>query len=184
MEARWSGVSFGNGASAVATFTLDTSLFNNPGHNLFAGPTSPFLGSYVPISDAFQNFQMTMTGSALGDGVFTASDFSLASFSTNAGTLNFNSELVGQPVLNGLWGVSQGSFSLSPANGSAPLSPGDFDITARGLNGIPSERLLLTSFAPVSTAAPVAVPETSTWVMGFLALGAVVFMVRQRRLRN
>jgi hypothetical protein len=28
---------------------------------------------------------------------------------------------------------------------------------------------------------PVAVPETSTWVMGFLALGAVVFMVRRPR---
>ena len=29
--------------------------------------------------------------------------------------------------------------------------------------------------------APAAVPETSTWVMGFLALGAVVFMVRRSK---
>jgi len=32
--------------------------------------------------------------------------------------------------------------------------------------------------SPIGTAA---VPETSTWVMGFLALGTVVFMVRRSK---
>ena len=33
-------------------------------------------------------------------------------------------------------------------------------------------------------ASPAAVPETSTWVMGLLALGAVIVMVRRNAMRS
>jgi hypothetical protein len=68
---------------------------------------------------------------------------------------------------------------------------GDFNLFSTGLSALtPSgssifsllsgggESMRLTSFKP-ATASPVAVPETSTWVMGFLALGVVLFLFRR-----
>lgn len=171
IQAEWSGTSLGNGASASASFTLDSSLFNNPGFSSFSG---------IAFSDAFQNFQLTVSGASSGNGVFTASDFSTIFLNTAGGTLDFHSELVGQSTPGGLWGATAypttvGDFNLF-SNGLSALTPTGSSIFSLLSGG--GEGMLLTSFAP-ATASPVAVPETSTWVMGFLALGAVLFMVRR-----
>lgn len=172
IQAQWSGASFGNGASATALFTLDTSALNNPGFSVFSGPT---------FASTFQNFQLTVTGASAGNGVFTGSDFGLIFLNTSGGTLDFHSQLIGQSTSSGLWGV-----------GTNPGLNGDFNFHSNGLNILTptassiftlktggNEFMLLSSFAPASPPAVVAVPETSTWVMGFLALGVVLFMVRR-----
>ncbi|MEI8386643.1 MAG: hypothetical protein WCG76_03495 [Verrucomicrobiota bacterium] len=169
IQALWSGAQFSNGASATATFTLDTSLFNNPGFSSFSG---------AAFSNAFQNFQLTVSGASSGNGVFTGSDFSVIFLNTAGGTLDFHSELVGQTTPGGLWGAASfptvvGDFNLF-SNGFSALTPTGASIFT--LLAGSGESIQLTSFAP---AAPVAVPETSTWVMGFLALGAVAFIARR-----
>ena len=171
IQAEWSGSSFANGASALASFTLDTSLLNNPGFSSFTGAN---------FSSAFQNFQLTVSGAASGNGVFTASDFSTIFLNTAGGTLDFHSELVGQSTPGGLWGATAfptvvGDFNLF-SNGLSALTPSGSSLFSLLSGG--GESLRLTSFKP-ATASPVAVPETSTWVMGFLALGVVLFMVRR-----
>ncbi len=172
IQAEWSGSSFANGASALATFTLDTSLLNNPGFASFSGAS---------FSNAFQNFQLTVSGASSGNGVFTASDFSMIFLNTAGGTLDFNSELVGQSTPGGLWGATAfptvvGDFNLF-SNGLSALTPSGSSIFSLLSGG--GERIQLTSFKP-ATPSPVAVPETSTWVMGFLALGTVLFLARRR----
>ena len=172
IQALWSGAQFSNGASATATFTLDTSLFNNPGFSSFSG---------AAFSNAFQNFQLTVSGASSGNGVFTGSDFSTIFLNTAGGTLDFHSELVGQTTPGGLWGAASfptvvGDFNLF-SNGFSALTPSGASIFTL-LTGS-GESIQLTSFAPAAPAAPVAVPETSTWVMGFLALGAVAFIARR-----
>ena len=171
IQAEWSGSSFANGASALASFTLDTSLLNNPGFSSF---------SAASFSNAFQNFQLTVSGASSGNGVFTASDFSTIFLNTAGGTLDFNSELVGQSTPGGLWGATAfptvvGDFNLF-SNGLSALTPSGPSIFSLLSGG--GESMLLTSFKP-ATPSPVAVPETSTWVMGFLALGTVVFLARR-----
>jgi hypothetical protein len=172
IQAVWSGAQFSNGASATATFTLDTSLFNNPGFSSFSG---------AAFSNAFQNFQLTVSGASSGNGVFTGSDFSTIFLNTAGGTLDFHSELVGQTTPGGLWGAASfptvvGDFNMF-SNGFSALTPTGASIFT--LHTGSGESIQLTSFAPAAPAAPVAVPETSTWVMGFLALGAVAFIARR-----
>ena len=172
IQALWSGAQFSNGASATATFTLDTSAFNNPGFSSFSGPA---------FSNAFQNFQLTVSGASAGNGAFTGGDFSTIFLNTAGGTLDFHSQLVGQTTPGGLWGAAAfpttvGDFNLF-SNGSNILTPTGSSIFTLHTGG--GESILLTSFAPAVPAAPVAVPETSTWIMGFLALGAVVFIARR-----
>ncbi|MEI8311449.1 MAG: hypothetical protein WCH98_11910 [Verrucomicrobiota bacterium] len=176
IQALWSGAQFSNGASATATFTLDTSLFNNPGFSSFTGASFP---------NAFQNFQLTVSGASSGNGVFTGSDFSLIFLNTAGGTLDFHSELIGQTTLGGLWGAASfptvtGDFNFF-SNGLSALTPSGASIFSLLTGG--GESILLTSFAPVAAAPVAAVPETSTWVMGFLALGVIVFVSRRSAIR-
>ncbi|MFZ4775028.1 MAG: hypothetical protein ACOYM3_06685 [Terrimicrobiaceae bacterium] len=112
--------------------------------------------------------------------MFTGSDFSTIFLNTAGGTLDFHSELVGQTTSGGLWGatafptvVGDFNFFSSGLSLSTPSGGSIFSLLSGG-----GESMLLTTFAPV-TAAPVAVPETSTWVMGFLAFGIVLFLLRR-----
>lgn len=177
IEAQWSGASFGNGASATALFTLDTSGLTNPGFSMLSGPS---------FASTFQNFQLTVAGASSGNGAFTNADFSTIFLNTASGTLDFHSELIGQSTPGGLWGPgvlpsTVGDFNLF-SNGLNPLTPTGSSIFTLKTGG--NEFLLLTSFAPSSPPAVVAVPETSTWIMGFLALGAVVLMIRRPAVRD
>ena len=152
IQALWSGSQFSNGASATATFTLNTSLFNNPGVSVFSGSS---------FTNALQNFQLTVAGASSGNGVFTASDFGLIVLNTASGTLDFHSELVGQTTPSGLWGAAAfpstlGDFNFL-SNGLSSLTPSGVSMFAFRTGG--GETLLLTSFAPVTPrAVPGAVP--------------------------
>jgi len=165
LEANWSGASHGNSAFATATFSLDTSAVPNP------GTTVGGLSSYM------QNFEFTLSGASSGNGVFTASDFSLFVLSTGSGTLDFHSELVGQTTPGGLWGLGTipvGDFNLFGSLLAAPTGSSAFVLmTGSG------EQISLTSLHPVIASTPVAVPETETWVMGMLAVGAIFIVARR-----
>jgi hypothetical protein len=168
MQAEWSGGPLGNGASAVATFTLDTSQLNNPGFSSFSGPT--FLST-------FQSFQITVSGASSGNGVFTTSDFSAIFLNTSGGTLDFNSELMGQSTPSGAWGTGAyptnvGDFNLF-SSGVNPLTPNGSSIFTLISGG--AEQMLLTSFAPI--------PEPSSWMMGCLALGVNLLIRRRNSVR-
>lgn len=171
IEAQWSGAGFSNGASATATFALDTALFNNPGFSSFVGSS---------FASAFQNFQLSVTGASLGNGVFSGSDFSTIFLNTAGGTLDFHSDLVGQSTPAGLWGFassgSNGDFNLF-STGVSSLTPTGSSIFTLLTGG--GERMSLTSFSPAS-ASPVAVPETGTWVMGLLGVGVFFVLVRRK----
>jgi hypothetical protein len=79
----WSGASFGNGATAVGTITMDVSRIFNPGH------TQQNSSQFVTA------FSITITGASTGNGTFGIDDFNGASlsggflFDTEGGTLDF-----------------------------------------------------------------------------------------------
>jgi len=177
MQAQWTGAAFGNGASATALFTLDTSGLSNPGISMLSGAS---------FASTFQNFQLTVTGASSGNGVFTGADFSTLFLNTAGGTLDFHSELIGQSTPLGAWGTTSFPFTVGDfnlfSNGLNPLTPNGSSLFTLLTGG--GESILLTSFAPSTPSPVVAVPETSTWVMGFLALGAIVFMVRRPTVRD
>lgn len=154
-DLEWSGASFGNGATAVGTITMDMSLVFNPGH------TQQNSGQFVSA------FSITITGASTGNGTFGFNDFNGASFSggflfdTEGGTLDFTNQLVGQPTPSGIWGISRGNFLLF-SNHSDLNTPTGVDgtplvITTSNGSG---DSLMLTSFAPVAS-----VPEPSSIVL-------------------
>ncbi len=165
LEANWSGASHGNSVFATATFSLNTSAVSNPGTTVGG------------ISSFMQNFELTLSGASSGNGVFTASDFSLFVLSTGAGTLDFHSELVGQSTPGGLWGLGTipvGDFNFFNSLLVAPTGSSAFVLMTNS-----GEQISLTSLHPVIASTPVAVPETETWVMGMLAVGAVFIVARR-----
>ena len=169
MQVEWSGSALGNGASAVATFTLDTSQLNNPGLSSFSGAS---------ILSTFQNFQITVSNASSGNGTFTTSDLSLIFLNTSGGTLDFNSELMGQSTPSGAWGTGAyptmvGDFNFF-STGSNPLAP--TGTSAFTLNTGGGQSMLMTSFAPI--------PEPSSWMMGGLAIGASLLIRRRSATRS
>jgi hypothetical protein len=169
MQVEWSGAYYGNGASAVATFTLDTSQINNPGNSSLSG------SAILPV---YQNFQITVSNASTGNGVFTASDFSTFIMNIPTGSLDFNSELVGQSTPTGPWGTlefvgpimgSVGDFILF-SSGSNPLVPNATNPLTMNTGG--GESMLLISYAPI--------PEPASWMMGCLAMGTSLCIFRRR----
>lgn len=169
LQAVWSGIYYGNNASAVATFTLDDSLFINPGYT-----------TSLPVT----NLQLTVTGASLGDGTFDQSYFSNVVLDLPNWALDFTQELVGQDTGFGFWGFNDGfpfgDFNLLSIAG-APTGTDHFTLTTASGLGDPMELTSLAPYTPpVPPVPPAAVPETSAWVMGFLALGAVMLVIRRR----
>jgi hypothetical protein len=155
----WSGASFSNGASATGYFTIDTANLNNPGFTSFSG-ASGLLG-----------LSITVTGSSVGNGTFGLSDFSTFFINTAGGTLNLNSEWVGQATPVGLWGAAAfptnvGDLNMfsNGASANAPSGSSIFTLLTAG-----GDSMLLTSVS--------AVPEPETYAMllaGLCVMGAVV----------
>jgi hypothetical protein len=164
--ATWSGASFGNTASASATFKVDT--------DYLAITPNPVYSEYQWITD----IELTVTGAAVGNGTFTSVDFFNAYF-TIFGAVDFSQDLVGQPnffdfnLFNSDFS-NPGSTPSAAPNGIEPnvmlinSGAGDpFDPFAGG------ERIQLTSLTTT------AVPEPSCFAL--LALGAGGLIARRRR---
>lgn len=159
----WSGAAYGNGASATGYFTLDTALLNNPGFSSFSGASLP------------SQLSITVTGSSGGNGTFTRSDFSAFFINTAGGTLDFNSEWVGQSTPGGLWGATAfptvvGDFNMFSTGLSAntPTGTSIFTLVTGG-----GQSMLLTSVTPV--------PEPESYVMLLAGLGLIGGIARRRR---
>lgn len=184
MEVHWSGANatIPNGASAVATFTLDTSFINPSGDNWAWAPSwNPGPGHLT--TEIYLNLQLTVSGSGAGNGVFDISDFEYIGLVTGDGStpaLDFHSELLGQVGPLGGWGSpldNIGGFYLYKNFTNAPLGPNSvhpFTFLSGG-----NDEMVLSSFSAASSPV-VAVPETGTWVMGIVALGVSAFLVRRR----
>lgn len=155
--ATWSGASFGNTASASATFKLDTDYLASVG-------VTNLQGGYQWITD----IELTVTGAADGNGQFTSTNFVDAYF-TAFGPVDFSQDLVGQSNFF--------DFNLF-SNFTQPAAPNGYEVNVLEIitsGGGFGERIQLTSL--ITTAAPV--PEPSG--LALLALGSVSVLARRRR---
>lgn len=166
----WSGVSFGNSASAVGTISLDDSLLLNPGTTGFS----------VPLAPTVTALSITVSGAVSGNGTFTMSDFSGWVFETGGATLNLNSQLVGQSTLGNPWGTPDsvsGDFNLFS---TVPGGPFGFDFFTLATDGGSGNLMLLTSFSPQTAAVP---EPTSVAIFG-IGAGFMSFVSNRRRRRQ
>lgn len=179
-------------AEAVGSITFEDTLLVNPGANDFFLPNPAVLALNVTVS-----------GSANGNGSFTINDFDEVVFDTFGGTLNFGSQLVGQPTSGGPWGTpdgNSGDFNLfaSQPKGAArysepPSAPtgannppnGVFFFTL-GANGGADEPMVLTAMgangAPLAPAAALPISRGVLFLMaGLLGFGAIFALRRRNR---
>ncbi len=167
----WSGVSYGNSASAVGTISLEDSLLPNPG--FFAGPLSPTVTA----------LSITVSGAAIGNGTFNMSDFDFWVWDTNGATLDLSSQLVGQNTLGNPWGTPDaisGGFNLYAITVlGAPAGNTSFTLTTNNGNG---DSMLLTSFSRQTAAA--AVPEPTSIAIFGIGAGLMSLVSNRRRCRQ
>jgi hypothetical protein len=136
----WSGASLGNGATATAIMEIDEALLPNPGAPGFM-LTPAFITSVT----------LTVSGASAGNGTFTLADFVALRWDTEGGTLDLNTELVGQATAGQPWGTTfdtlAGDFNLFGDGVSpAPVGTTYFTLSANGGAGDP---MRLISFRPV-----------------------------------
>ena len=140
----WSGASHGNSATATAWVGIDTAIIENPGPD-----------GGVNIPSWFDSITLTISGASSGNGTFTKNDFEAVLWDTRGGTLDFDSELVGQTTISDPWGTTHdgdsGDFNLFRATGSplAPTGTSNFQLTPSGSSEGDSDTMNLISFAPV-----------------------------------
>ncbi len=180
-------------AQAVGSITFESTLLQNPGANNFTLPNPAVLALNVTVS-----------GSASGNGTFSITDFTGVVFDTFGGTLNFGNQLVGQPTSGGSWGTPDGNsgdfnlFSTGPARGpsnygqpqtapnGANTPPDGVFFFTLGANGGAGEPMVLVGMNAAGGLAPTTLPiGRSAWIAltGLLALaGLIVF--RRRSVRN
>ena len=128
--------------SATGFIILESTLINNPGINYWSLPNPAVL-----------DLQLVVKGSATGDGTFAMNSFFLVALITN-GTLDLNTQLVGQPTNHAPWGTTydftSGDFSLLSYQATippAPYAPRPFTL---GTGGLTPQAMVLTSMAPVA----------------------------------
>ena len=172
----WSGDLFGNGASAVATLTLDDTIFLNPVND-----------TEDPAIMGITAFEITISGASSGNGTFGLSNFEFFSIEFGTFALDLTSELVGQSVLE------LGNLVTSPfgtpnsdgdsgnfiffSDGSDPLAPqGTVVFQFRTAGGV-GDTLTLTSFAPTGSGA---LPEPG--MIAILVLGVAGIGFARRRM--
>ncbi|WP_235902871.1 PEPxxWA-CTERM sorting domain-containing protein [Sandarakinorhabdus oryzae] len=163
----WSGAQFGNTASAVGVFDIDTSLFPNLGG---AQPTNP-------VGTGFSIISFNVSGSAGGNGSFTQADFGSFYFAAFS-PLNYSQQLIGQTMGNGFnfgsfgagYGGPSGDFNLFSVNPGAPTGSFYFQLTTAG-----GDNIGVTSFAPGT------VPEPASWAMLIAGFGLTGAALRRRR---
>jgi hypothetical protein len=183
-------------AQAVGSITFEDTLVQNPGNNRFELPDPAVLA-----------LDVTVTGSANGDGVFGIDDFEAVVFETNGGTLDFGIELVGQPTDELPWGTLSdtgdgGDFNLFAEGGkqeverySAPavgpagsnFPPNGENYFTLGANGGADEPMVLVTMS-VTGGVPASPPATLpfaplTWLAlaGLVGLGGILGLHRRFR---
>lgn len=178
-------------AQAVGSITFEDTLLANPGANSFFLPDPAVLALNVTVS-----------GSAFGDGTFGISDFVQVVFDTDGATLDLGSQLVGQVTPDSsIWGTpdgGSGDFNLFSQgdkganryeNGSAPtgsgIPPDGVFFFTLGANGGGGEPMVLTGMAPPGgpAPAPASLPigrEAMLLLAGMLSLVAA-FALRRRK---
>jgi len=164
----WSGVSYGNSASAVGTISLDDSLLPNPGSVLLQ-----------PLTPTVTALSITVSGAASGNGTFNMSDFDAWIWDTNGATLDLNSQLVGQNTLGNPWGTpGLGDFNLfSFTVPGAPVGTSPFILTTNNGSG---HSMLLTSFSPQTAG----VPEPTSIAIFGIGAGLMSLVSNRRRCRQ
>lgn len=177
-DLQWSGLDFGNAASASGQVTLDTNLVPNPG----------FVNGEWADS-GFSNFSITIAGALSGNGTFSTANGDFSSVIWNVGEsdgpglgiepLDLHTELMGQLGFND-FNVFNGSFdgdiggpdgNPEAPNGWAPfvLQTGGVDLLAGG-PGSGGDLIELISMSPVPAPSSIA----------FLGLGALATTRRRR----
>lgn len=165
---KWSGAQFGNSATATGTFDINTALYPTLGGsqpNIAVGPDFKVLGVKV-------------TGASSGNGSFTQSNFNSAYFAAFS-PLNYNKELIGQPLSNGFtygsfgagYGGPSGDFNLFGSTSGAPNGTFYFQLQTSNGSG---DRLAVTSIAP-------GVPEPASWALMVAGFGLVGAAARRRK---
>lgn len=180
-------------AQAVGSITFESTLLQNPGAQFFSLPDPAVLA-----------LNATVSGAASGNGAFAITDFTSVAFDTNGGTLDFSSQLVGQPTSGSPWATLDGNsgnfnlFSHSPKAGASSYgqppatpkgsnpAPNGVDLFTLGANGGSGEPMVLVGISAVAAVSPASLPfGRNAWIVltGLLGLVAV-FSVRRRSLRN
>ena len=125
---KWSGAQFGNDATAIGHFDIDTAALPD---------LDGFQDFHVLPNLDFQLLDLTVTGAATGNGSFAENDFAgfyFAAFSP----LNYSQELIGQAMGNGCtfgdfsapcYGGPSGDFNLVSSNPAAPNGTSHFALT-------------------------------------------------------
>jgi hypothetical protein len=177
----WSGGRFGNDASAVGVFDIDTSVVPDLGG---------IQNTHFLPDPAFHIVSLTVTGTlgGAGDGSYTEADFGSYYFAANS-PLDYSKQLIGQTMANGCtfgsfsacYGGPSGDFNLFaatqtntqlPTNAAAPNGTFYFQLTTG--NG---ENLGVTSIAPTVSATP----EPATWGMMLVGFGLAGAALRRRK---
>ena len=155
-------------------------------------------GTTTPSANGFQGIKLSednALAAVLNNAVVSSQNFTFTTPNWNLnGISSYQQVTVAQPysqtwtgtlTLAPLSFTSAADLALFTGNGSVPLGGTLSSSTMIGTAGGNVNSKIVTNgsiTATVSysyTPSVAAVPETSTWVMGFLALGAVVFMIRR-----
>lgn len=159
---QWSGVSFGNAATATGWMTVDAAAIPNPGSNIDAGLPSWLTG-----------LSITVSGASSGNGTFTLTDFSDMAWDTAGGTLNLNTQMIGQPTASAPWGTTYdglgGDLNFFAFTPGAPDGTMFFTLTTD--QGV-GDSMVLTSAG--------AVPEPATCSLLATSLLALLALKRKR----
>lgn len=181
-------------ALAVGSITFESTLLPNPGNAFFILPDPAVLALNV-----------TVTGSANGNGNFTLSDFTAVVFDTNDGTLNFGSQLVGQSTAGSPWGTTDGNggdfnlFSNTPKGGPAiygqPIAaphginpaPNGVNYFTLGANGgfdEPMELVGMSALGGLTPAAALPIGRGAWLALAVLLAMVALVAFRRRSQRN
>jgi len=152
--ADWSGATFDNGATAVATFDLDVTAMEATLGNNTGGYYAGGLDGYI------SDLSLTVTGASSGNGTFTTSDFGSFTIETD-GPMDFSSDLAPQSNL--------GDFNFF---GSSPAPDGTTRETLSS-DGGDGEDIQLMSITPA--------PEPSTLALaGLGTVAGLIFLGRRK----